>query len=58
MLIALVVPALPLAWLWDHNKRGGIVSADAKYIVRNLVVWFLVMPAAVAAMFFLFGASR
>jgi hypothetical protein len=23
MLIAVVVPVLPLAWLWDHNKRDG-----------------------------------
>jgi hypothetical protein len=26
------------------------VSADAKYIVRNLVLWFLVLPAVVGAL--------
>jgi hypothetical protein len=26
------------------------VSADAKYIVRNLVLWFLVLPAVLGAL--------
>jgi hypothetical protein len=32
------------------------VSADAKYIVRNLVLWFLVLPMLLAVLAAIFGA--
>jgi len=34
------------------------VSADAKYIVRCLVLWLLVLPAAIAAVIWLWFISH
>jgi hypothetical protein len=40
-------PTAMEAHLFDPRTQ---VSADAKYIVRNLVLWFLVLPAVLGGL--------
>jgi hypothetical protein len=40
--------------VFDPRKE---VSADAKYIVKNLVLWFLVLPALLALLIWGVGSS-